>query len=177
MGYYTGKSTQGERAAFIHALTQAARAAGATRIRVTSGYRSPAHNAAVGGVSHSNHTTGNAMDGYALIGGRWVPLGVALKNVAGRYGLRSGDVPGFYNGGPDPVHVDDAANMGGGPRIGGGPQLNGHPGHHGFNSGGPQINTQALQLVLGVLQRNAAQRQQAVAPQMVASPVQRGLYG
>lgn len=104
--------TQGEKGSFLHKLTAAARAAGATKIRVTSGYRSPSHNAAVGGVSHSNHTTGDAMDGEAYVPGKgWIPLGVALQAVANRYGLRSGNVPGFYNGNPDPVHVDDGHNV------------------------------------------------------------------
>jgi len=103
---------QGEKTSFISKLRAAAGAAGATKIRVTSGYRSPAHNKAVGGVPDSNHTTGDAMDGYAFIPGHgWVPLGVALKSTASRYGLRSGDQPGFYHGGLDTVHVDDGFNQ------------------------------------------------------------------
>lgn len=109
---WTGVSLTGERSAFLRQVAAAARAAGATSINVTSGYRSPAHNAAVGGVPHSNHMTGQAMDGYAYIPGHgWVPLGVALQGVAGRYGLRSGNQPGFYHGGVDPVHIDNGANQ------------------------------------------------------------------
>lgn len=104
-------NTAGEKPQFLTKLAAAAAAVGGTKIRVTSGYRSPAHNAAVGGVPHSNHMTGDAMDGYVQIKGKWVPLGVALKGVAGRYGLRSGDQPGFYHGGLDLVHVDDGFNQ------------------------------------------------------------------
>lgn len=104
-------NTSGLKGSFLNSLVAAAKAAGADGIKVTSGYRDPEHNKAVGGVSHSNHMTGDAMDGYAHIHGQWVPLGVALKAVANKYGLRSGDQPGFYHGGTDPVHVDDAANQ------------------------------------------------------------------
>jgi hypothetical protein len=99
-------ATGGENPGFLNALGQAVKAAGGSQVKITSGYRDPQHNAAVGGVQGSLHTRGKAMDGYALIGGRWVPLGVALRGVAGKYGLRSGDQPGFFNGRPDPVHVD-----------------------------------------------------------------------
>lgn len=174
MGYYLG-DTAGEKARFLAELQAAAHAAGASRIRVTSGYRSPSHNAAVGGVAHSNHTTGNAMDGYALIRGQWIPLGVALKNVAGRYGLRSGDVPGFFNGHPDPVHVDDGANVGGvhGAIL---PPRGGHMQGGGFSGQGrsPGINMQALQLVMSVLARNKGVPNPGYTPATVA-PVQRGL--
>jgi hypothetical protein len=105
-------STTGEKDSFLKSLATAAKAVGATKIKISSGYRSPAHNAAVGGVPHSNHTTGDAMDGYAYVPGKgWVPLGVALQGVAAKYGLRSGNVPGFFHGGVDPVHVDDGANV------------------------------------------------------------------
>lgn len=108
---YVG-NTQGENQHFLTALNAAAAAVGGTKIRVTSGYRDPAHNAAVGGVPDSNHTTGHAMDGDLFIPGKgWVPLGVALQPVAGKFGLRSGNVQGFFNGGTDPVHVDDGSNI------------------------------------------------------------------
>lgn len=105
-------NTQGVKPAFLRSVSQAAMSVGGTKIRVRSGYRSPAHNAAVGGVGHSNHMTGDAMDGDVFIPHKgWVPLGVALQTAAGQYGLRSGNVPGFYHGGRDPVHVDDGANQ------------------------------------------------------------------
>lgn len=104
---FTGKPLQGLNPQFLAKVSQAAHAAGATAINVISGYRSPEHNAAVGGVQHSLHIRGLAMDATAYVPGRgWVPLGVLLSGIAGRYGIRSGDQPGFYNGGPDPNHVD-----------------------------------------------------------------------
>jgi hypothetical protein len=105
--------TSGVNSGFLAKLSHAAKAAGVTQIKVTSGFRDPSHNAAVGGVQNSNHTTGHALDGEAFIPGRgWVPLGQALLPIAGKFGLRSGDVPGFFNGGTDPVHVDDGWNQG-----------------------------------------------------------------
>lgn len=104
--------TSGVHPQLLSSVAAAARSEGATQIRVSSGYRSAAHNAAVGGVSHSNHTTGDALDGEAYVPGRgWIPLGTLLRSAAGRFGLRSGDQPGFFNGNPDPVHVDDGANV------------------------------------------------------------------
>lgn len=103
--------TQGEKPQFLGSLAEAVKAVGGSQVRINSGYRSPQHNAAVGGVQGSNHTTGDALDGEVLINGRWVPLGAALLPVAQKYGLRSGAVPGFFNGRPDPVHVDDGRNQ------------------------------------------------------------------
>lgn len=101
----TGAPTQGLQSDFWNAVVSAATAAGATRIDLSSGYRDPAHNAAVGGVPRSNHTRGLAVDGRAYLPSRgWVPLG-DLSTLQS-YGLRSGDQPGFYQGGRDPVHVD-----------------------------------------------------------------------
>jgi hypothetical protein len=108
---FTGDTT-GVDTGLLAKISHAGRAAGVTQIKVTSGYRDPGHNAAVGGVGHSNHLSGHALDGEAFIPGKgWVPLGQALLPVAGKFGLRSGDVPGFYNGGTDPVHVDDGWNQ------------------------------------------------------------------
>lgn len=109
---FGGASLAGTDPQFLSKLTAAAQAAGATRVRINSAKREAAHNAAVGGVSHSNHITGHAVDGDGFVPGRgWVPLGTLLLESAGKFGLRSGDVPGFFNGGRDPVHVDDAFNQ------------------------------------------------------------------
>jgi hypothetical protein len=105
-------NTKGENSSFLNALSQAVSGIGGTQVKITSGFRDPQHNAAVGGVQHSLHMKGDALDGYALIGGKWVPLGTALLPVAKKYGLRSGDVAGFFNGGKDPVHVDYGASLG-----------------------------------------------------------------
>jgi len=101
----TGASTQGINPSFLRAVTQAARLAGATSINIDSGYRSPAYNASVGGVPHSNHITGLAVDGTAYIPGQGdVPLG-DLPTL-GMFNIRSGDQPGFYHGSRDAGHVD-----------------------------------------------------------------------
>lgn len=105
---FEGASLKGTDPRFAHSVAAAAQAVGATAIRLISAKRTPSTNP---GVSDSNHLYGHAFDGEALIGGKWVPLGVALKQVAGHFGLRSGDVPGFYKGGPDVEHVDDGFNL------------------------------------------------------------------
>jgi len=102
---FTGVPLAGEKSDFVQRVLAAARAAGASSVNVISGYRSPAYNAQVGGVPHSNHTRGLAMDATATIPGRGtIPLG-QLPTLE-RFGLRSGDQPGFYHGGRDPNHVD-----------------------------------------------------------------------
>lgn len=105
---FTGVSLSGTNPTFAEKVSQAAAAVGATRIRLDSAHRTPATNT---GVANSNHLYGHAFDGAALINGKWVPLGVALLPVAAKYGLRSGDVPGFYKGAPDVEHVDDGFNL------------------------------------------------------------------
>jgi hypothetical protein len=102
---FTGKPLGQEQPEFVKRVLAAARAAGATRVNVISGYRDPAYNAAHGGVPGSNHTRGLAMDAtVTLPDGRTIPIG-QLPTLA-RFGLRSGDQPGFYHGGRDPNHVD-----------------------------------------------------------------------
>ena len=50
--------------AFLNKLSKA-RELAAIGFKITSGYRSPAHNAKVGGVTSSSHTVGRAVDIYA----------------------------------------------------------------------------------------------------------------
>jgi hypothetical protein len=109
---WRGKSTQGLDAAFKAKVAAAAQAAGASYIYVISGKRTPETNT---GVSNSNHLYGHAIDGYAVVRGKKVPLGTLLRDTASDYGLRSGDVAGFYKGAPDPNHVDDGYNVNHGP--------------------------------------------------------------
>lgn len=115
---WTGASIAGEDPTFIRRTEQAAMQEGATAIDVISGERAGAHNQAVGGVAHSNHLPdangfAHAVDARAYVPGKgWVPLGVLLAANAAKMGLRSGDQPGFYRGGPDVNHVDDGHNGG-----------------------------------------------------------------
>lgn len=101
---------------FISAVTHAAAARGAVKIIATSGERTPGHNAAVGGASHSNHLPdaqglGHALDGYAVMpDGSRIPLGQFLLPDAGKFGLRSGATFN-WGGKPDVVHVDDGFNV------------------------------------------------------------------
>jgi Peptidase M15 len=108
---WTGTPLGGEKGDFLKKVSAAVAAVGGTKIRVNSGYRSPAHNRAVGGASDSNHMYGRAMDGQAFIPGRgWVDLGIALAHVAPKFGLRSG-ASFDWGGRPDTPHVDDGFNQ------------------------------------------------------------------
>lgn len=72
-------------------------------VTIISGYRSPAYSAKVGGYSSDPHTRGVAVDAYID--------GVPIGDYPGAYkwltahGLESGAQPNFYNGKPDPEHV------------------------------------------------------------------------
>lgn len=70
---------------------------------ITSGYRSPEHNREVGGAQRSKHMRGLAVD--ATVNGQPVTRAVPSA-IWDRYGIRSGDQPGFFRGQPDPVHID-----------------------------------------------------------------------
>lgn len=110
---FTGKSLAGTRQSLVASIAAAAKAAGATQVVVISAKR-PA--GAGNDVSDSNHITGDAIDGYAVVAGKQVPLGTLIVKNASQFGLRSGDVAGFdpkTQGGFDPNHVDDGANVSG----------------------------------------------------------------
>lgn len=111
--HFSGVPTAGVRTPLLLNIARAVRAVGGTQVIVTSGKRPPGPG---NDVKDSNHITGNAIDGYAIINGQRIPLGQAILHVAGKFGLRSGDVAGFdpkTQGGWDPIHVDDGANVGG----------------------------------------------------------------
>lgn len=73
----------------LAALLEDVRAALGVPLRVTSGYRSPTHNAEVGGVSNSQHLTGNAAD--------VLPVGLFLGDAYDRLSqaIRAGRVRTF----------------------------------------------------------------------------------
>lgn len=72
-------------------------------VDIISGYRSNDYSSRVGGFKGDPHTKGLAVDAY--INGR--PIGdVFGANVWKQFNIRSGNVPGFYNGKPDPEHLD-----------------------------------------------------------------------
>lgn len=95
----------------LAAMNRLARARGVV-IDVNSGYRTPQHSVAVGGFANDPHTRGIAVDAY--INGR--PIGSVIPpSVWAKYGVQSGDVPNFYNGKPDPEHLQLSGSPSGGP--------------------------------------------------------------
>jgi hypothetical protein len=71
-------------------------------ITIFSGYRTSAYSASVGGFAGDPHSKGVAVD--ATVGGK--PLGAALSSSQfSGLGLQTGNVPNFYQGKPDPTHV------------------------------------------------------------------------
>lgn len=111
--FFQGDSVAGVSPTLLASIEAAVRAAGGSGVYVISGKRPPGPG---NDVKNSNHITGDAIDGYAIIGGKQVPLGQAIVSNAGKFGLRSGDQAGFdpkTPGGYDPDHVDDGANVGG----------------------------------------------------------------
>lgn len=108
--HFSGASLVGTNTKLIAGVAAVVRAAGGTLVNVISARRSTASNAAAGGVQDSNHLTGDAIDATVFIPKTgWVPLG-SLPGW-GKLGLRTGDVAGFFNGHPDPNHVDTGANQ------------------------------------------------------------------
>lgn len=90
---------------FLDKINQVAAAHGVT-VTVNSGYRSNAKSAAVGGFAGDPHTRGIAVDAY--INGK--PIGQVIPpDVWAKFGITSGNVPGFYNGAPDPEHLQLSA--------------------------------------------------------------------
>jgi hypothetical protein len=70
---------------------------------VISGYRSNEYSSKVGGFKGDPHTRGLATDAY--INGH--PIGEVIPpETWAKYGIRSGNTPGFYKGKTDPEHLD-----------------------------------------------------------------------
>ena len=85
--------------AFLSKLSKA-RELAAIGFKITSGYRSPAHNAKVGGVPSSSHTIGRAVDIYAPTSTQKYIIINALLQVGFN---RIGVAKNF-------IHVDDDPN-------------------------------------------------------------------
>ena len=85
--------------AFLNKLSKA-RELAAIGFKITSGYRSPAHNAKVGGVPSSSHTIGRAVDIYAPTSTQKYIIINALLQVGFN---RIGVAKNF-------IHVDDDPN-------------------------------------------------------------------
>ncbi len=73
------------------------------RITIISGYRTSAYSAQVGGFAGDPHTRGIAVDAY--VGSTPVSQVPGVAQLLARYGLVSGNQPGFYQGQPDPPHI------------------------------------------------------------------------
>ena len=86
----------------LDALNKEAKKLGGV-ISVISGYRSNDYSQRTGGFAGDPHSKGLAVDAY--IHGH--PIGeVVGPEVWAKYGIRSGNTPGFYKGKPDPEHLD-----------------------------------------------------------------------
>ena len=91
--------------AILNRLSQLAAATGHT-LYIFSGYRTNAYSAAHGGFAGDPHTYGIAADVYVdKPGGKPIGSFYGVQTLA-KYGLRSGNVKNFYQGKPDPEHVD-----------------------------------------------------------------------
>jgi hypothetical protein len=86
----------------LDALNKEAKKLGGV-VNVISGYRSNDYSAKNGGFRGDPHSKGLAVDAY--INGH--PIGeVVPPEVWAKYGIRSGNTPGFYKGKTDPEHLD-----------------------------------------------------------------------
>lgn len=86
----------------LNAIEKAAYKKG-VKVTVNSGYRSNKYSQKVGGFANDPHTKGLAVDAY--VNGK--PIGdVIPPSVWQSLGVRSGNVANFYNGQPDPEHLD-----------------------------------------------------------------------
>lgn len=85
------------------------------KITIFSGYRTSAYSAQVGGFAGDPHTRGIAVDAYVGT----TPIGSVpgVSSVLSRYGIISGNQPNFYQGRPDPPHVQLATSTSGGGAI------------------------------------------------------------
>jgi hypothetical protein len=78
------------------------------KIDLTSGYRSDVYSQQHGGFAGDPHTKGIAVDAY--INGTPIGNYPGVKALLARFGIRSGAQPNFYNGKPDPEHLDLVGN-------------------------------------------------------------------
>ncbi len=84
---------------FLNKLSKA-RELAAIGFKITSGYRSPAHNAKVGGVPSSSHTNGHAVDIYAPTSTqKYIIINSLLQAGFNRIGIAKNF-----------IHVDDDPN-------------------------------------------------------------------
>jgi hypothetical protein len=99
LSFRPGVDWQGESQGFLARLEQAAAAAGVT-LDVFSGRRPASYNS---GIQNDPHVRGVAVDAY--VGGQ--PAGQVLsQSLLGRFGLESGNRPGFYKDAADPSGAD-----------------------------------------------------------------------
>lgn len=119
-------------------------------VQITSGYRTPAHNAAVGGVPNSAHMEGDPAHPYAF---DVVPQGMSMSDAASR--LASSGVP-----------YDQVINEGNHVHVSFDPRMRGQA--FGMNGGSsPQVVAQSSDPLDAMLAQRASQKS---APQQQASP-------